>query len=137
MFCPNCGSEQTEGSTFCGSCGAKLNAEQPKAQTPPVDRTAQPVVIRQQVFTEDSLPERYRPLGAWAYFGYTILFSIPIVGLILLIVFSLSDANINRRNFARSFWCTLVLALIIFLVLLVVALVTVGSLSGFFRNLFR
>ncbi len=58
-------------------------------------------------------PERFRPLSAWAYFGYTILFSIPLVGLICLIIFSLSDANINRRNFARSFFCALVLMLII------------------------
>ena len=58
-------------------------------------------------------PERFRPLSPWAYFGYTILFSIPVVGLICLIVFSLSDTNINRRNFARSYFCALVLLLIV------------------------
>ncbi len=58
-------------------------------------------------------PERFRPLSPWAYFGYTILFVIPLVGFICLIVFSLSDTNINRRNFARSFFCSLVLSLII------------------------
>ena len=61
------------------------------------------------------LPPEYRPLGAWAYFGYTILFSIPLVGLICLIVFSVSRGNINRRNFARSFWCVYVLAAILLL----------------------
>jgi len=60
-------------------------------------------------------PERFRPLSPWAYFGYTILFSIPVVGLICLIVFSLSDTNINRRNFARSYFCALVLLLILIL----------------------
>ena len=62
-------------------------------------------------------PEQFRPLSPWAYFGYTILFSIPLVGLILLIVFSLSEGNINRRNFARSYFCALVIMLIIILVL--------------------
>ena len=62
-------------------------------------------------------PERFRPLSPWAYFGYTILFSIPLVGLILLIVFSLSEGNINRKNFARSYFCALVIMLIIILVL--------------------
>lgn len=62
-------------------------------------------------------PERFRPLSPWAYFGYTILFSIPLVGLILLIVFSLSEGNINRRNFARTYFCALVIMLIIILVL--------------------
>jgi len=63
------------------------------------------------------LPVKYRPLTAWAYFGYTILYSIPFIGLIFLIVFSLSDANINRRSFSRSYFCALILALIITLVL--------------------
>lgn len=62
---------------------------------------------------ENNLPEKYRPLSPWAYFGLTVLFSIPVIGFIFLIVFSISGANINRRNFARSFWCSLVLALIL------------------------
>ena len=57
-------------------------------------------------------PERFRPLSPWAYFGYTLLFAIPIIGFICLIIFSLSDTNINRRSFARSFFCGLVIALI-------------------------
>ena len=44
---------------------------------------------------------------------YSLLFSIPIVGFILLIVFSFNDNNINRRNFARSFFCMFLVALII------------------------
>ena len=44
-------------------------------------------------------PEQFRPLSPWAYFGYSILFAIPLVGFILLIVFSLSNQNINRRNY--------------------------------------
>ena len=63
--------------------------------------------------------ERFRPLSPWAYFGYTLLFSIPIVGFILLIVFSLTSDNINRRNFARSYFVLAFLLLIIVAVLLV------------------
>lgn len=62
--------------------------------------------------------EQYRPLGPWAYFGYTILFSIPVVGFIMLIIYSFNDTNINRRNFARSFWCSLILSIAVFAVLL-------------------
>lgn len=62
-------------------------------------------------------PERFRPLSPWAYFGYTLLFAIPVIGLVCLIVFSLSDTNINRRSFARSFFCGLVLSVIICLVM--------------------
>lgn len=63
-----------------------------------------------------NVPPEFRPLGAWAYVGLTILFSIPIIGLIFLIVFSFSDANINRRNFARSYLIMILVALILFLV---------------------
>ena len=59
------------------------------------------------------IPYAYKPLSPWAYFGYSLLFAIPLVGLILLIVFSFSNENINRRNFARSFWCALLVALIV------------------------
>ena len=34
-----------------------------------------------------NVPPEFRPLGAWAYFGLSILFSIPVIGLIFLIVF--------------------------------------------------
>jgi len=56
--------------------------------------------------------EQFRPLSPWAYFGYMFLFSLPVAGIILLIVYSFNDSNINRRNFARSYWCVYVLAAI-------------------------
>ena len=75
-------------------------------------------------------PEKFRPLSPWAYFGYSLLFSIPLVGFILLIVFSVSDENINRRNFARSMWCALVIAAIITALMLLVFGVSYGSMVG-------
>ena len=68
------------------------------------------------------IPYQYRPLSPWAYFGYSLLFSIPLVGFILLIVFSFSNENINRRNFARSFFCALLIGVIVFVVMLVLGL---------------
>lgn len=62
------------------------------------------------------LPEKYRPLSAWAYWGLTILFSVPVVGFIFLIVFAFNGSNINRRSFARSYFCVLALAAIVFAV---------------------
>ena len=59
------------------------------------------------------LPSKYKPLGAWGYFGYTILFSLPLIGFICLIIFSLSGDNINRRSFARSYFCGLILVVIL------------------------
>lgn len=49
----------------------------------------------------EKLPYKYRPMSAWGYFGYSLLFLIPVAGFIFLLVFSLSNVNINRRCFAR------------------------------------
>lgn len=58
-----------------------------------------------------NLPPELEPLSPWAYLGYSILFSIPLIGLISLIVLAFSNKNINRRNFARSFFCYMLVAI--------------------------
>ena len=80
--------------------------------------------------------EQLQPISPWAYFGYSLLFSIPIVGFICLVIFSVSDTNINRRNYARSLWCGLVIALAILAVTFVVVFATGGftTLIEWFRN---
>lgn len=59
------------------------------------------------------LPEKYRPLSAWAYWGLTLLFSVPVVGFVFLIIFAFNGSNINRRSFARSYFCVLILIAVI------------------------
>ncbi len=59
-----------------------------------------------------------KPLSPWQYFGLQILYSIPIIGFIFLIIHSVSSDNINRRNFARSFWCIYVVIAVVIIVLL-------------------
>ncbi|MDE7167254.1 MAG: ABC transporter permease [Clostridia bacterium] len=78
------------------------------------------------------LPTKYRPMGAWSYFGYQILFSIPLIGFIALLVCAFSDTNINRRSFARSYFCVLIIAIII-AVILVVALGGCAAIAGVFN----
>lgn len=55
----------------------------------------------------------------WGYFGYELLFSIPIVGFILLIVFSVGGTrNNNLKNFARSYFCFLIIAVVIAIIII-------------------
>ncbi len=71
----------------------------------------------------DKIPVEYRPLSPWAYFGYNILFSLPVIGFILLIIFSLSNSNINRRNYARSFF--------VIYIIIIIAVTIIGLAGGF------
>ena len=75
--------------------------------------------------------EQFRPISAWGYFGYTILFCIPILGIILLIVFALSNANINRRNYARSYFCGLFLCIVITLGLSFLGVIHSGEIGKY------
>lgn len=79
-------------------------------------------------YTENNIPEEYKPIGMWGYFGYQILFAIPLVGFILLIVFAFGGSkNRNLRNFARSYFCWLIILLIIGIAIFVGA----GAGAGF------
>ena len=61
-----------------------------------------------------------KPLSPWSYFGLEILYNIPIVGLDFLIIHAIGAQNINKRNFARSYFCfVIVVAIIIGVILLI------------------
>ena len=67
-----------------------------------------------EIEVQQQIPDSHKPISMWGYFGYELLFSIPVIGLIMLIVFSLGGAaNVNLRNFARSYFCYMILVLIV------------------------
>ena len=69
----------------------------------------------------NNLPDEYRPISRWGYFGYEILFSIPIVGFIVLLVFSFGGTkNVNLRNFARSYFCFLIVIVIFAIIVAII-----------------
>lgn len=77
-----------------------------------------------------SIPSQYRPLSPWEYFGYMLLFAVPLIGLIFLIVFSFDDSNINRRNFARSYWCIILIGVIFSVILFAITGAFLGGLAS-------
>ena len=140
MKCIACGSEIAENMKFCTTCGAPVSKPEPVfvpdpvvvtepvkpvVEVPPVAPVRpdpapvqpRPVIVQQQ-------PAQPKLLGPWAYYGLQLLFSIPLVGFICLIVFSLDDSNLNRRNYARSYWCSLIVSLVIIIALVVLLLAT-------------
>lgn len=83
---------------------------QPASNINPVPQQPVPEAFRKYTLNQ------LKPLSAWAYFGLSLLFSIPVVGLVFLIVFSCKSSNINRRSFARSYWCGYILVAAIVLI---------------------
>lgn len=128
MICKNCGFNFEDGAGFCPNCGTPA--------TPPVDNAVNQQIQYQQApvmppvnntVTPQDLPEQYRPLGAWTYFWLQVLFTIPIVGFIFLIIFSINGSNINRRNFARSYWCVLAIVAVLAVTLIAIYATAIGA----------
>ena len=80
MICSLCGAELSSQDKFCISCGAPVQA--------PAAAPAAPAVSAPYEAPVAPAPKEVKLLGPWAYFGLKILFSIPLVGFILLIVFT-------------------------------------------------
>lgn len=126
MFCKQCGATLEENLKFCPACGTAT--EEAPAEVAVAAPVVPPPSPRKNTVTADQIPEEYQPLSPWAYFGLQILFSIPIVGFIFLIIFSIKGSNLNRRNFARSYWCSLIIiGAVLLIVLLFALLFTTGK----------
>ena len=75
---------------------------------------------------------QYRLLSPWAYVGYGLLFTLPVIGWILAIVFALNDDNLNRRTFARGYWCGVLVVVILSVILSIAGMVLgVSIMDGF------
>ena len=71
------------------------------------------------------VPHEYQPISMWGYFGYELLFGIPVIGFIILLVFAFGGSgNINVKNFARSKFCYVILLFVIFVVLAAIGMAT-------------
>ena len=75
----------------------------------------------------ESIPYQCLPLTAWQYFGYQLLFAIPVFGTFALIAVALTASNLNLRSFARSYFCGFIIALALIVVILVFVVVIGGA----------
>lgn len=125
MFCAECGRKLNPGQRICPSCGHNNDID--------MRGNAERNPVRNENFYTggnqfSGIPIKnynpymdYTPIGMWGYFGYTILFALPMLGWIFAIIFSVgATKNINLRNFARSYFCIYIIAVGVVLMLLLI-----------------
>ena len=75
--------------------------------------------------SNNNVSAEYQPISMWGYFGYELLFGIPVVGFIILLVFAFGGtSNKNLKNFARSKFCVFIIATILSIILAVTGIAT-------------
>lgn len=137
MFCRRCGTENDNNMSFCKECGAPLRERREPERTDRANRNQESIGNNSgnnEVFVErgvqryenrfsvESIPPEYKPISMWGYFGYQLLFSIPLIGIILLLVFSFGGTqNHNLKNYARSYFCYILIMSVLFAVIFVTA----------------
>ena len=85
---------------------------------------------------EKQLPKAYRPISGWGYFWRTVLYSIPVLGWLILFFNAIGAKNRNVRYFARTPFCALLLALILGVVAVVIDLLLLkGAMLAWVKEL--
>lgn len=85
---------------------------------------------QQQFYQQPMVSEEYKPISMWGYVGYFVLFSLPLVGIIMLIIYAVSSTNRNLKNYSRAMiiWIVICFAIfILFYILVGAALLTTAS----------
>ena len=87
----------------------------------------------------NNLPDEYRPISMWGYLGYELLFAIPLVGFILILVFSFGGTqNKNLKNFARSLFCVWIIAVVLIVILIIIGFFGAAGLRiSYLSSLFK
>ena len=75
---------------------------------------------------EKHLPKSYRPISGWGYFWRAVFYAIPVLGWFFVLVNALGAKNRNGRNFARAYFCALLVAIIAAAVVAVLDLAGLG-----------
>jgi hypothetical protein len=71
----------------------------------------QDIYMEQEQLTQEA--DRYAPVSTGTFFWHRVLYGIPVIGWILCLVFSFTQKNVNKRNFARATLISLIISLVI------------------------
>ncbi|MBR0388099.1 MAG: zinc-ribbon domain-containing protein [Clostridia bacterium] len=147
--CPYCGSELADDAKFCGECGKSLPAEEPvtapveaPVETPvevpvetPVEAAAEPapvpVAVPEQPAAEmpviTQVPPKKQMLSTFQYVVLSLLYAIPVIGLIFLFIFGAGHPkNGSLKRFSAALLILRLVFWIVVLTLLIVAMIKNG-----------
>ena len=111
-YCKYCGTNNGEEAKYCTNCGSPLSAQPRREESKPYARQSE---------QQQPEPEYVQSQGQWVL--DTFLICIPIVGLILLIVWSVTDQpDLSKQRWAR--------ASLIWAIIGIVATMVIGALFG-------
>ena len=97
---------------------------EPVKQEPIIPQPAPEPVEAEEEQKEPSRGRRL--LRPWEYFGYSVLFMIPVIGWIFFLVFTFNKRNMNRYYWVRSIWC----GILVLLVLAAVCVILIYTIPG-------
>ena len=132
--CTVCGAQYQEGAAFCVGCGSNLKDQKPPAEQPPEQerqyyqaqggtapaQVPVPLEQRQEARGQSGVIQDNRPMSLGDYMITMLVSWIPLVGLVLLLVWSFSTGiNENKKNYARARLIYSLIALGLAVVLLV------------------
>lgn len=80
-------------------------------------------------YNVNEIAEELRPITMWGYFGYEILFAIPIVGWIIALVFAFTAKNLNLKNYARAQFCIIIIEVVAFVAMSILGIALPGGFS--------
>ena len=141
--CPYCGSELADDARFCGECGKSLPEEAPVAAEAPAEAPAEPAaepvrpeapapapqapVTEAPVVTQ--MPPRKQMLSTFQYFALSLLYALPVIGLVFLFIFGAGHPkNGSLKRFSAAMLILRLLFWIALFALLIVAMVKNGRL---------
>lgn len=147
-LCPFCGSELNDDAKFCGECGKPLPEEaplrtdipaEPVAAEPvaaviaPVEPAAAPAApvaeAPQDMPVITQMPPKKQMLSTFQYVLLTMLYSIPVIGLVFLFVFGAGHPkNGSLKRFSAALLILRLVFWIAVLALLIVAMIKNGRL---------
>ncbi len=136
MICPNCGSNNSQGTRFCIGCGAKLEATTPPPPPPPAYQ--QPPQQAYQPLYQQPIPAvdpNTAPMTTGDYFWMMLVLAIPLVGFICTLVWAFgSNVNVNRRNFCRATLIWMLVGIVLTIVLSILLAVLGFTLGDAFSS---